>query len=159
MAVKEMLICPSCGHVIERYKNPVPTVDIIIEYAAGIVLVERKNPPYGWALPGGFVDYGETVEQAARREAGEETGLAIDDLRMFHVYSDPERDPRHHTITTVFVARARAPCVRETMRAEPGCSRKMLFPSPSHSTTAGSSRTTSPGSGAKGGGCRAGKKD
>ncbi|OPZ28976.1 MAG: Bifunctional NMN adenylyltransferase/Nudix hydrolase [Deltaproteobacteria bacterium ADurb.BinA179] len=105
MAVKEMLICPSCGHVIERYKNPVPTVDIIIEYAAGIVLVERKNPPYGWALPGGFVDYGETVEQAARREAGEETGLAIDDLRMFHVYSDPERDPRHHTITTVFVAR------------------------------------------------------
>ena len=102
--MKESFPCPSCGYIIQRYKNPVPTVDIIIEYSSGIVLVARKNPPYGWALPGGFVDYGETVEHAAVREAGEETGLALKDIRMFHVYSDPGRDPRLHTITTVFVA-------------------------------------------------------
>jgi ADP-ribose pyrophosphatase YjhB (NUDIX family) len=105
MAPKESFSCPSCGHVTQRYKNPVPTVDIIIEHSRGIVLVARKNPPHGWALPGGFVDYGETVEHAAQREAAEETGLVIDDIRMFHVYSDPARDPRLHTITTVFVAR------------------------------------------------------
>ncbi len=96
--------CPVCGNVTEQYRNPVPTVDIIIEYAPGIVMVQRKNPPEGWAIPGGFVDYGETVEAAARREALEETGLALSDLKMFHVYSDPARDPRQHTLTTVFVA-------------------------------------------------------
>lgn len=89
-----------------------PTVDIIIEVprggrASGIVLVERKNPPPGWALPGGFVDYGETLEEAARREAREETSLEVEDLRQFHVYSDPARDPRLHTVSTVFIARAR----------------------------------------------------
>lgn len=105
--MKESFSCPACGHVTERYKNPVPTVDIIIEHARGIVLVARKNPPPGWALPGGFVDYGESVEQAAIREAAEETGLALEDLRMFGVYSEPGRDPRLHTITTVFVARGR----------------------------------------------------
>ncbi len=86
--------------------NPVPTVDIIIEIESGVVLIKRKNPPYGWAIPGGFVDYGETVEQAAIREAKEETGLFITDLRQFHTYSDPKRDPRFHTISVVFVARA-----------------------------------------------------
>ncbi len=104
MTTRETLSCPACGHTTERYKNPVPTVDVIIEYESGIVLIRRKNPPHGWALPGGFVDYGETVEHAAAREAGEETGLFVRSLRMFHVYSDPERDPRQHTITTVFVA-------------------------------------------------------
>ncbi len=104
MTTKELLSCPACGHDIERYRNPVPTVDIIIEYGSGIVLIHRKNPPHGWALPGGFVDYGETVEHAAEREAGEETNLSVRNLRMFHVYSDPNRDPRQHTITTVFVA-------------------------------------------------------
>lgn len=104
MVAKESFTCPSCGHVMERYKNPVPTVDVVIEYSRGIVLVERKNPPHGWALPGGFVDYGETVEHAAAREALEETGLVLENLRMFHVYSDPSRDPRMHTITTVFTA-------------------------------------------------------
>ena len=104
MAAKESFTCPVCGHVVERYKNPVPTVDIIIEHSHGIVLVERKNPPYGWALPGGFVDYGETVERAAAREAREETGLVLENLQMFRVYSDPFRDPRMHTITTVFTA-------------------------------------------------------
>jgi len=86
-------------------RNPVPTVDIIIEYEGGIVLIERRNPPHGWALPGGFVDYGESVETAAVREASEETGLTLHGLRQFHVYSDPRRDCRMHTMTTVFVAR------------------------------------------------------
>ncbi|MDT8273662.1 MAG: NUDIX hydrolase [Desulfomonilia bacterium] len=97
--------CPGCGQDLKVYRNPVPTVDIIIEYSGGIVLISRKNPPLGWALPGGFVDYGETLAQAARREAQEETGLVLDELRMFHAYSDPARDPRGHTITTVFVAK------------------------------------------------------
>jgi 8-oxo-dGTP diphosphatase len=85
---------------------PVPTVDAIIEVGAGVVLVRRRNPPPGWALPGGFVDYGETVETAAVREAREETGLAVDLVELFQVYSDPNRDPRRHTISTVFIARA-----------------------------------------------------
>jgi len=81
-------------------------VDIIIELNGGIVLVRRKNPPGGWALPGGFVDYGETLETAAIREAKEETDLDIELIRQFHTYSDPQRDPRHHTITTVYAAEA-----------------------------------------------------
>ena len=85
-------------------RNPFPTVDIIIEVEGGIVLIERKNPPHGWAIPGGFVDYGETVEAAAVREAREETGLDVRITRLLGVYSDPSRDPRHHTISTVFVA-------------------------------------------------------
>jgi ADP-ribose pyrophosphatase YjhB (NUDIX family) len=98
--------CPECGHKFSRYRNPVPTVDIIIEYEnQGLVLIERHKPPYGWALPGGFVEYGETLEEAARREAKEETGLEVQLQGQFHAYSDPERDPRQHTITTVFVAR------------------------------------------------------
>jgi ADP-ribose pyrophosphatase YjhB (NUDIX family) len=97
--------CPQCGHKFSRYRSPVPTVDIIIEYQdQGLVLVERQKPPYGWALPGGFVEYGETLEEAAVREAKEETGLTVDLLGQFHSYSDPDRDPRQHTITTVFVA-------------------------------------------------------
>jgi 8-oxo-dGTP diphosphatase len=95
-----------------RYKNPAPTVDLIIETETaagepGIVLVERLNPPFGWALPGGFVEYGETVEAAAVREAREETALEVELVRQFHTYSDPARDPRGHTISTVFIARAR----------------------------------------------------
>lgn len=83
-----------------------PTVDVIIELDGGIVLIERKNPPHGWALPGGFVDYGESFEQAAVREAYEETGLRVTLIEQFHTYSDPGRDPRMHTATTVFVATA-----------------------------------------------------
>ena len=88
------------------YNNPIPTVDIIIEIEKGIVLIERANPPLGWALPGGYVDYGESLEEAARREALEETGLKIEFLRQFHTYSDPSRDPRQHNISTVFIAKA-----------------------------------------------------
>lgn len=94
----------------KKYRNPVPTVDIIIETESkgkrGIVLIKRKNPPYGWAIPGGFVDYGETLETAAVREAKEETSLDVELVRQFHTYSDPSRDPRQHTISTVFIARA-----------------------------------------------------
>ena len=90
----------------QEKKNPLVTVDIIIEIDRGIVLIERKNPPHGWALPGGFVDYGESLEQAAVREAKEETSLDVQLLEQFHTYSDPRRDPRHHTISTVFIARA-----------------------------------------------------
>ena len=89
----------------KAHRNPLPTVDIIIEYLGGLVLIERRNPPPGWALPGGFIDYGESAEQAATREAKEETGLDLADLRQFRVYSDPGRDSRFHTVTTVFTAR------------------------------------------------------
>jgi len=88
-------------------KSPRITVDIIIEINDGIVLIKRKNPPYGWAIPGGFVDYGESLENAAAREAKEETGLDIADLHQFHTYSEPGRDPRGHTISTVFIAEAK----------------------------------------------------
>ena len=93
------------------YRNPVPTVDIIIELIdrpqPAIVLIERLNPPLGWAIPGGFVDYGESVETAAQREAAEETGLQVELIEQFQVYSDPDRDPRQHTLTVVFLATAK----------------------------------------------------
>ena len=89
-----------------RPLKPVITVDAIIETGGGIVLIKRKNPPPGWAIPGGFVDYGETLEEAVCREMKEETGLDIKLVRQFHTYSDPKRDPRHHTISTVFIATA-----------------------------------------------------
>ena len=98
--------CPNCGSKITVYRNPTPTVDIIIETEGGIVLIERKNPPYGWAIPGGFVDYGESFEEAARREAKEETGLKVTLQRQLHTYSDPNRDARQHTASTVFIATA-----------------------------------------------------
>lgn len=102
----ERIVCPACGHVTERYKNPFPTADIIVETGSGIVLIKRKNPPYGWAIPGGFIDYGESAEDAARREIREETGIEITGLTQFHTYSDPSRDPRFHTLTVVFTAQA-----------------------------------------------------
>ncbi len=144
--MKDQLLCSNCGKVVEKYRNPLPTVDIIIEigsgYSAaneessdtvtkgvsetdllkrkiispqetgkhkekgGIVLIKRKNPPFGWALPGGFVDYGESLESAAKREAEEETSLKVELLYQLGAYSDPSRDPRHHTISVVFVGRA-----------------------------------------------------
>jgi len=99
--------CPCCLQTIPAHRNPVPTVDIIIEIdGLGVVLIKRRKPPPGWALPGGFVDYGESLEQAAFREALEETGLKVENLTQFRAYSDPGRDPRQHTITNVFSALA-----------------------------------------------------
>ncbi len=93
------------------YRNPAPTVDIIIELVdrphRPIVLIERHNSPLGWAIPGGFVDYGESVEVAARREAQEETGLQVELIEQFLVYSDPSRDRRQHTLSIVFLATGR----------------------------------------------------
>jgi len=106
--VIDSIPCPHCGKPVERYRNPLPTVDIIIETGeGGIILIKRKNPPYGWAIPGGFVDYGESLEAAAVREAKEETSLDVDLMGPLGAYSAPDRDPRHHTISFVFVARAK----------------------------------------------------
>ena len=102
--MNESLLCPQCGASVKTYRNPIPTVDIIIRYKGGIVLIERRNEPLGWALPGGFVDYGEALEAAATREAQEETGLNLVELRQFGAYSDPARDPRQHAISVVFSA-------------------------------------------------------
>jgi ADP-ribose pyrophosphatase YjhB (NUDIX family) len=106
-------ICNISPFMDKSYKNPTPTADIIIEithkdgtFDGRIVLIKRKNPPYGWAIPGGFVDYGESLEDAALREAMEETSLRVSLVRQFHTYSDPKRDDRKHTISTVFIARA-----------------------------------------------------
>lgn len=105
---KRRFECPVCKHQIEHYQNPLPTVDVIIEMeAGGIVLIKRKNPPFGWALPGGFVDYGESLEEAAIREAKEETNLNVKLEKQLHTYSDPGRDPRHHSISTVYIAKAK----------------------------------------------------
>jgi len=101
----DSLTCGICGATVKKYRNPFPTVDVIIEIDQGIVLIERKNPPFGWALPGGFVDYGESLEDAAIREAKEETSLEVRDLRLLGCYSDPLRDSRMHTISAVYVAK------------------------------------------------------
>ena len=90
----------------EKLRNPLLTVDIIVEVNGGIVLIERKNLPHGWAIPGGFVDYGESIETAALREAKEEICLDVVLTEQFHTYSNPNRDPRHHTVSTVFIASA-----------------------------------------------------
>ncbi len=103
MTDSNRVFCPKCGANVHIFRNPFLTVDIVIEMqTGGIVLIERKNPPHGWALPGGFVDYGESLESAAEREALEETGLQVKNLTQFRAYSDPQRDPRHHTVTVVF---------------------------------------------------------
>ncbi|MFB6076468.1 MAG: NUDIX domain-containing protein [Candidatus Aenigmatarchaeota archaeon] len=89
-----------------NYDNPKPTVDILVEENGKIILVKRGNEPFKGklAIPGGFVEFGETVENAAKREMKEETNLFVKLKSLFGVYSDPDRDPRDHTISTVFVA-------------------------------------------------------
>ncbi|PLY03600.1 MAG: NUDIX hydrolase [Desulfuromonas sp.] len=103
--MSKILHCPECQTAIKEYRNPLPAVDIIIKVDNSLVLIERKNKPFGWALPGGFVDYGEPLEAAARREAMEEVGMELSHLKQFRAYSDPQRDPRQHTISVVFSAK------------------------------------------------------
>lgn len=131
MACTMTYTCPRCGAEQSVHKNPVPTVDIIIEVEdRGIVLIQRRNPPIGWALPGGFVDYGESLEEAAAREAREETSLNLDGLRQMHTYSRPDRDPRQHTITTVFIARGRGVPRAADDAAGIGCFTRDNLPGP-----------------------------
>ena len=103
-------------------RTPLLAADAIIELMdrpdRPIILIERLNPPHGWAIPGGFVDIGERVETAAVREALEETALEVDLQALLGLYSDPSRDPRGHTVTAVYVARARGePEARDDARA------------------------------------------
>jgi ADP-ribose pyrophosphatase YjhB (NUDIX family) len=108
MSLKEEHTCPHCGSKMAVYRNPVPTVDIIIEVDGGkIILIKRKNDPVGWAIPGGFVDYGESLEEAAIRDAREETSLDVTLVEQMHTYSRPDRDPRQHTISTVYIVKGR----------------------------------------------------
>ncbi len=112
------------------YRNPLMTIDIIIEFNDSIVLIKRANPPYGWALPGGFVDYGESLETAAVREAQEETSLDISLIEQFHTYSAPDRDPRHHTVTTVFIASASGTLKADDDAKQAGLFSENSLPSP-----------------------------
>ena len=106
--MEHALSCPRCGATVVSYRNPAPTVDVIIhDSRRGVVLITRKNPPHGHALPGGFIDEGECAEAAAVREMREETHLEVELIGLLGVYSDPARDPRRHTMSTVFVGRAR----------------------------------------------------
>lgn len=96
-----------------EYRPPILSTTAIIEVidagrSLGIVLIERGKAPFGKAIPGGKVEYGETVEDAVRREMMEEVGLELHDLKQFHVYSDPARDPRHHTVEVTCTAKAYA---------------------------------------------------
>jgi mutator protein MutT len=120
----ERLICPHCGRAQDRFDQPRLTVDAVVRNEAGeVLLIERAHEPPGWALPGGFVDSGETLEQAVARELEEETGLRAAEVRQFHTYSDPGRDPRHHTVSTVFLVQGEG-----TLRAGDDAARARFFP-------------------------------
>ena len=117
--------CPHCGATFSGHNGPACTVDVVIAVPEkGVVLVERRFPPPGWALPGGFVERGETLEQAAVREAFEETGLRIQLKELLGIYSDPARDVRGHTVSTVFVALAENP---EELHGGDDAARAMFF--------------------------------
>jgi ADP-ribose pyrophosphatase YjhB (NUDIX family) len=112
MGTKKKIVCKKCGYEWEEWNNPIPTVDALIEIYddsekfKGIVLIKRKNFPYGWAIPGGFMDYGESAETTAIREAEEETTLKVEIQYLLGFYSNPDRDPRHHTVTAVYVCKS-----------------------------------------------------
>lgn len=97
------------GYLLRKLSSfPIPTVDAIVEISKDeILLIRRKNPPQGWALPGGFVEYNESLEDCVSREVEEEIGLKVVELRQFRTYSAPARDPRFHTISTVFILKTK----------------------------------------------------
>ncbi len=131
MGIKSKNICWKCGAELESFRNPTPTVDIIIEVEGkGIALIMRKNEPTGWAIPGGFVDYGESLEDAAVREAREETSLDVIIKCQMRTYSRPDRDPRQHTITTVFIATGRGIPMAADDAAEIGFFTEDTLPNP-----------------------------
>ena len=108
--MEKKITCPLCGGSFPVYANPAPTTDGgIVAEDGRIVLVKRRNEPHGFALPGGFVDEGEYVENAAIREMREETALSVCLLGVLGVYSRPDRDPRRHTMTVVFAGVPRDP--------------------------------------------------
>jgi ADP-ribose pyrophosphatase YjhB (NUDIX family) len=111
-------------------RGPRATVDVIIEVQGGIVLIRRRHPPEGWAIPGGFIDTGERAEDAARREMREETSLDVELVDLLGVYSDPARDPRGHTISTVYIGRADATPRAADDAAEAGVFTETNLPHP-----------------------------
>ena len=119
--MEHALHCPKCGAEVISYRNPAPTTDVVIyDQARGVVLIERGGEPYGFALPGGFIDDGESAEHAAVREMREETALDVELTGLLGVYSRPDRDPRRHTLSVVFTGRARNPealCAGDDARA------------------------------------------
>jgi len=128
---KTKRICHNCGAELEIYHNPTPTVDIIITIeGGGIILIMRRNNPVGWAIPGGFVDYGESLEDAAVREAREETSLDVVLEGQLGTYSKPDRDPRQHTISTVFMASGAGTPVAADDAAEIGVFTEDTLPKP-----------------------------
>jgi 8-oxo-dGTP diphosphatase len=105
--LSDRIICPHCNRPTHRFDQPRLTVDAVVRNPdEEFLLIERKFEPPGWALPGGFVEPGETLETAVLRELMEETGLMGKVVRQFHTYSEPGRDPRHHTVSTVFLVDA-----------------------------------------------------
>lgn len=108
--MKKEVTCPHCGKTYSCYRNPTPTTDVVIyDPRRGVVIIERRNEPRGFALPGGFIDEGEQAEQAAIREMKEETNLDVELLGLLGVYSTRGRDPRKHTLSVVFVGRPKNP--------------------------------------------------
>lgn len=124
--MKKTIDCPHCGRSYSTYRNPTPTVDVIIhEPGRGVVIIKRANPPYGHALPGGFIDEGEQAETAAVREMREETGLDVELTGLLGVYSRPDRDPRQHTMSVVFTGRA---CDPQALRAGDDAAAAVFWP-------------------------------
>lgn len=124
--MKKTVSCPLCHQAYEIYANPAPTVDVIIhDPRRGVVIIERGHEPFGFALPGGFIDDGEQAEAAARREMREETGLDVELTGLLGVYSAPWRDPRRHTMSTVFAGRTARP---EALRAGDDAARAAWHP-------------------------------
>ena len=118
--------CPHCSKAYAAYRNPTPTTDVIIYTPErGVVVIRRANPPLGYALPGGFIEEGESAEAAALREAQEETGLVVELTGLLGVYSRPDRDPRQHTLSVVFTGRPLHP---EALRAGDDAAQAAFYP-------------------------------